>query len=93
MDAAFGDTSGAALGAKFDVFVDDFLPKCSKFDIASFIRIGGKKSRNNTSSHMTRRLPDIVRKLDSIASSTWKYKDIAFIKYGLQSCKESNDGY
>ena len=93
MDAAFGNTAGAALGAKFDVFVDNFLPKCSKFDIASFIRIAGKKSRNNTSSHMIRRLPDIARKLDSMASSTWKYKDIAFIMYGLQSCKESDDGY
>ena len=60
MDAAFGNTSGAALGAKFDVFVDDFLPKCSKFYIANFIRIAGKKSRNNTSSHMIRRLPDMT---------------------------------
>ena len=89
----FGNTSGGALGAKFDAFVDDFLPKCSKFYTANFVRIVGKKSRNNTASHMIRRLPDITRKLDSMVSSAWNYKDIAYIMYGLQSCKESDDGY
>ena len=93
MDAEFGNTSGGALGAKFDAFVDDFLLKCSKFELSNFIRIAGKKSRNNTAPHMIRRLPDFARKLDSMVSSTWNYKDIAYIMYGLQSCKESDDGY
>jgi hypothetical protein len=49
MEAEFGNTSRDALGAKFDAFVDVFLPKCSKYDISNFIRIAGKKSGNNTS--------------------------------------------
>jgi hypothetical protein len=93
MDAAFGSTSGGALGAKFDAFVDDFLPKCSIFDIADFTRIAGKKSKNKMPFHMIRRLPDIASKLESMVSARWNYKEIAFIMYGLQSCKESDDGY
>ena len=57
------------------------------------MRIAGKKSRDNTASHLIRRLPDIASKLDLLASSIWKYKEISFILYGLQSCKESNEGY
>ena len=57
------------------------------------MRIAGKKSRDNTATHMMRRLPDIASNLDLLASSAWKYKEISFILYGLQSCKESNDGY
>ena len=40
-----------------------------------------------------RRLPDIACKLESLASSAWKFKEISFILHGTQSCKESNDDY
>ena len=93
IDALFADTAGGALGAKFDAVVDKVLPGCSIVEIANFVRIAGKKSRDNTASHMMRRLPDIASNLDLLASSAWKYKEISFILYGLQSCKESNDGY
>ena len=93
MDAAFGNASGGALGNKFDAFVDELLVDCSRLDIANFMRIAGKRSRNNTALHMIRRLPDISRKLDSMVSSVWRYREISFIIYGLQCCKESDDGY
>ena len=93
MDAAFGNASGGALGCKFDAFVDELLADCSKEDIANFMRIAGKRSRNNTALHMIRRLPDISRKLDSMVSSVWRYREISFIIYGLQCCRESDDGY
>ena len=93
MDAAFGKASGGALGFKFDAFVDELLADCSKSDISNFIRIAGKRSRNNTALHMIRRLPDISRKLDSMASSVWSYREISNIIYGLQCCRESDDGY
>jgi hypothetical protein len=92
IDALFADTARRAFGAKFDAVVDEILPGCSVVEIANFVRVAGKKSRDNTASHMIRRLPDIASTLDSLASSAWKYKEISFILYGLQSCKESNDG-
>ena len=93
MDAAFGNASGGALGSKFDTFVDELLADCSKSDISNFMRIAGKRSRKNTASHMTRRLPDLSRKLDSMVSSEWSYREISNIFYGLQCCKESDDSY
>ena len=42
---------------------------------------------------MMRRLPDIAVKLDLLASSEWRFMDISFVIYGLQSCKESDVGY
>jgi hypothetical protein len=93
IDALFADTAGGTFGAKFDAVVDKILPNCSVVQFANFVRIAGKKSRDNTASHMIRRLPDIASKLDLLASSIWKYKEISFILYGLQSCKESNEGY
>jgi hypothetical protein len=92
IDALFADTARRAFGAKFDAVVDEILPGCSVVEIANFVRVAGKKSRDNTASNMIRRLPDIASTLDSLASSAWKYKEISFILYGLQSCKESNDG-
>ena len=92
IDALFADTGGNTFGAKFDAVVDEILPGCNSTEIANFVRITGKKSRDNTVSHMIRRLPDIGN-LDLLASSEWKYKEISFILYGLQSCEESNDGY
>ena len=93
MDAALGNASGGALGSKFDAFVDELLADCTKSDIANFMRIAGKRSRNNTALHMIRRLPDIATKLDSMASSVWSYREISFTIYGLQCCRESDDGY
>ena len=93
MDAAFGNASGGALGSKFDEFVDELFADCSKSDIANFMRIAGKRSRNNTALHMIRRLPDLSRKLDSMESSVWSYREISNIIYGLQCCKESDEGY
>ena len=70
-DALFANTAGGTFGAKFDAFVDEILPDCGIVDIANFVRIAGKRSRDNTASHMVRRLPDIARKLDLLASSAW----------------------
>ena len=84
MDAAFGNASGGELGSKFDAFVDELLVDCSKSDIANFMRIAGKRSRNNMALHMIRRLPDLSRRLDSMVSSVWSYREISNIIYGLQ---------
>ena len=93
MDAAFGNASGGELGCKFDAFVDELLADCSKSVFANFMRIAGKRSRNNTALLMIRRLPDLSRKLDSMVSSVWSYREISNIIYGLQCCRESDDGY
>jgi hypothetical protein len=93
IDALFADTADGAFGAKFDAVVDKVLPGCSTVEIANFVRIAGKKSRDNTATHMTRRLPGIASSLDLLPLSAWKYKEISFVLYGLHSCKESNDGY
>ena len=92
-DALFANTAGGTFGAKFDAFVDEILPDCGIADIANFVRIAGKSSRDITASHTVRRLPDVACRLESLASSAWKFKEISFILHGTQSCKESNDGY
>ena len=92
-DALFANTAGGSFGAKFDAFVDEILPDCSIGDFSNFVRVAGKKSRDNTALHLTRRLPDIAIKLESLASSAWTFKAISFTIYGMQSCNESNDGY
>lgn len=72
IDALFADTAGGTFGAKFDAVLDKILPGCDSAAIANFVQIAGKKSRDNTVSHMMRRLPDIASKLDSLASHVWK---------------------
>ena len=91
--ALFANTAGDAFGTEFDTFVDELLPDCSMEEIANFVRVAGKKSRDNTALHMMRRLPDIASKLVSLASDLWNFTEISFIIDGLQSCKESNSGY
>ena len=66
--ALFANAAGDAFGTEFDTFVDELLPDCSIEEIANFVRVAGKKSRDNTALHMMRRLPDIASKLDSLAS-------------------------
>ena len=92
-DNLFANTAGGTFGAKFDAFVDEIPPDCGIVDTANFVRIAGKRSRDNTASHVERHLPDIARKLEILASSAWKFKEISFILHGTQSCKESNDSY
>ena len=93
MDVEFAFSSMHELGAKYDAFVDGLLHTRDISDFTNFLRVSGKRSRNDLSSHMIRRLPDIALKLDSLASSEWRFMDISFVIYGLQSCKESDDGY
>ena len=93
MDVEFAFSSMHELGAKYDAFVDKLLHTRDISDFANFMRVSGKRSKNDLSSHMMRRLPDIAVKLDSLASSEWRFMDISFVIYGLQSCKESDDGY
>ena len=93
ISALFANTGGDTFGAKFDTFVDELLPDCSIEETANFVRVAGKKSRDNTDLHVLRRLPDIASKLDSLASYLWNFTEISFIIYGLQSCKESNSGH
>ena len=92
-DILFANTTGGGFGAKFDAFIDEILPECSIADVANLVRIAGKRSRDNTVSHLIRRLPDIACQVELLSSSAWEYKEISFILYGTQSCKESNDGY
>ena len=42
---------------------------------------------------MIRRLLYIACQLKLLESTAWDYKEISFILYGTQSCKESDDGY
>ena len=93
MDILFANTAGGKFGAKFDAFIDETLPECSIANVANLVRVAGKRSRDNTVSHLIRRLPDIACQLELLSSSAWEYKEISFILYGTQSCKESNDGY
>ena len=93
IDILFANTADGNFGAEFDAFIDEILPDCSIADVANLVRIAGKRSRDNTVSHLIRRLPDIVCQLELLSSSAWEYKEISFIPCGTQSCKESNDGY
>ena len=92
-DTLFANTAGGTFGDKFDAFVDDILPSYGIAEVANFVRIAGKRSRDNTASHMIRRLPDIACQLELLESSAWDYNEISFVLYGTQSCKESDDGY
>ena len=80
------NTTGGTFGAKFDAFVDEILPNCGIAEFANFVRIAGKTSRDNTASHMRRRLPDIACQLELLESPAWDFKEISFILYGTQSC-------
>ena len=93
MDVEFAFSSMHELGAKYDAFLDELLHTRDISDFTNFLRVSGKRSRNDLSMHMMRRLPDIAVKLDSLASSEWRFMDISFVIYGLQSCKESDVGY
>ena len=55
IDTSFADTGGNTFSAKFDAVVDEILPGCNSAVITNFVRIAGKKSRDNTVSHMIRR--------------------------------------
>ena len=93
MDVEFAFSSMHELGAKYDAFLDELLHTRDISDFTNFLRVSGKRSRNDLSMHMMRRLPDIAVKLDLLASSEWRFMDISFVIYGLQSCKESDVGY
>ena len=93
MNAAFANGAVGELEKKFDTFLDELLSNCTIADITNFVRISGKRSSNDLTLHMMRRLPDIAGKLKSLESSKWIFMDVSFIIYGLQSCCESDDGY
>ena len=93
MNAAFANGEMGELGTKFDTYLDELLSNCTIADVTNFVRISGKRSNNDLSLHMMRRLPDIAGKLKSLESSEWMFMDVSFIIYGLQLCCESDDGY
>ena len=92
-DELFMTTAEKSFGTKFDAFIEEYLPTCGILDIANFVRIAGKKLRHKAALHMMRHLPAIAEKLELQSKYAWKFKEISFIIYGMQSYTESNDGY
>ena len=76
-----------------DDFVKEWLPGCSVNEIANFMRISGKKSKDKSYLHLKRHLPAAASRIENLLSNSWKPIHVAATLYGLQCLQEDDDGY
>ena len=78
---------------QFMHFVKYGLQECNPSNIARFIRLSGKKSRHKSNAFFKAQLPAVASRIQALSSSSWRFVDISFVLYGLQSLDVKNAGY
>ena len=91
LDALFADPNVSTI--KFESFINERLHMCNNADIASLMRLSGKRLKSGTLLTLKSHLPLIAHRLKELTTSRWMFMHMSFIIYGLQSLYESDSGY
>ena len=91
LDALFADSNVSTV--KFESFIEERLNMCNNADIASLMRLSGKRLKSETLLTLKSHLPLIAHRLKALTASRWMFMHMSFIIYGLQSLHESDSGY
>jgi hypothetical protein len=76
-----------------DNFIRNSLTECSKKNIADLLRISAKVSKlNRKSLFLKKHLPAIAFRLEDLSASTWSFRDIHSVMYGLMFVTVNDKG-
>ena len=75
-----------------DMFMYDRIDECDVANLSNLMRLSGKLMKTRKDLLLKVHMPAIGSRLETLSSSPWSFMNIAFIFYGLQRMKESDNG-
>ena len=75
-----------------DMFMYDRIDECDVANLSNLMRLSGKLMKSRKDLLMKVHMPAIGSRLETLSSLPWSFINIAFIFYGLQRMKESDNG-